>query len=88
MEHNVIDQAFPDIAENETIVAKMGRSIMGKEERWDFGVLTYLNLGRNMMSGGAYGKCRFIVVFRIYFEPTQRFLHRQYTLMAFVARGG
>lgn len=58
MEHTVIAQAFPDIAEIETPCAKMQKSIMGKAECRDFDVLTYLNLGRNMMSGGAYGKYR------------------------------
>ncbi len=58
MKHTAIAQASPHIAENETLGAKMGKSIMGKEERWDFDVLTYLYLGRNMMSGGVYGKYR------------------------------
>jgi len=51
-------QASPDIAEIETLRAKMGRSIMGKAEYRDFDVLTYLNLGRTMLSGGVYGKYR------------------------------
>jgi len=59
MEHTVIAQAFPDIAEIETPCAKMQKSIMGKAECRDFDVLTYLILGRSMMSGGAYGKYSF-----------------------------
>ena len=31
---------------------------MGKAEYRDFDVLTYLNLGRTMLSGGVYGKYR------------------------------
>jgi len=59
MEHTVITQAFPDIAEIETPCAKMQKSIMGKAECRDFDFLTCLNLGRSMMSGGAYGKYSF-----------------------------
>jgi hypothetical protein len=59
MEHTVIAQAFPDIAEIETPCAKMQKSIMGKAECRDFDVLTCLNLGKSMMSGGAYGKYSF-----------------------------
>jgi hypothetical protein len=57
MEHTVIAQAFPDIAEIETPGAKIGKSILGKAEYLHFNFLTYLNLGINMMSGGVYGKC-------------------------------
>jgi hypothetical protein len=59
MEHTVIAQAFPDIAGIETPCAKMQKSIMGKAEYRDFDVLAYLNLGRSMMSGVAYGKYSF-----------------------------
>ena len=44
------------MAEIETPCAKMQKSIMGKAEYRDFDVLTYLNLGRSMISGGVYGK--------------------------------
>jgi hypothetical protein len=58
MEHTVSAQASPDIAEIETLGAKMGKSIMGKAEYRDFDVLAYLNLGKTMISAGVYGKRR------------------------------
>ena len=58
MEHTMSAQVFPDIAGIEIPGAKMGRSSMGKAEYRHFDILTYLNLGRIALSGGAYGKCR------------------------------
>ncbi len=58
MQFTLSAQASPYIAEIEPLGIKTAGSIMGKAECRDFDVLTYLNLGRNMMSGGAYGKYR------------------------------
>ena len=46
--------------ENQWVMAKTGRNIMGKAEYQAFDVLTYLNSGKNMLSGGIYGKYRLI----------------------------
>ncbi|MBC7230888.1 MAG: hypothetical protein H5T74_10935 [Actinobacteria bacterium] len=58
MEHAVSAQASPDIAEIAALGAKIGMSIIGKEECRGFDVLAYLNLSRNLMPGGVCGKYR------------------------------
>jgi hypothetical protein len=58
MEQTVSAQVYLQIAGIETPGVKMGRGIMGNAEYRHLDVLTYLNLGRTMLSRGVYGKYR------------------------------